>query len=89
MDVEIIKEKIPARVKNFPNYRLFLVWVKEADAKTIPALKKELAGDIAYNQKTLRKSQKNSRLGMKNTLLRAQAKYLDFLKSIQKFLKYL
>ncbi|MBW3019650.1 hypothetical protein KY329_05730 [Candidatus Woesearchaeota archaeon] len=88
--VNNVKDIIPERMKKFPEYRLFLVWVREADAETPAALKKELKSDIRYYEKMLKEDGKNSRLGLKNHILRAQSKYIDFLKRAEKlFLKYL
>lgn len=89
MVVNEVKERIPDRVKKFSDYRLFLAWVRDADAKTMTQLRKELDDEIAYHQQWLKDNQKTSRLGTKNQLLRTQAKYLDFLKRIQKtYMKY-
>jgi len=87
---ELIKDAVPERMRKFPEYRLFLVWAKEADADTRAELKRELRSDIKYYEKLLREGGKQSRLGMKNHILRAQGKYIDFLKRVDKlFLKYL
>jgi len=84
-----VKERIPERLKKFSDYRLFLAWVREADAKTTTQLRRELDEEIKYHQQWLKDNQKTSRLGTKNQLLRSQAKYLDFLKGIQKtYMKY-
>lgn len=89
-EVNIIKELIPDRMKKFPEYRLFLVWVREADSKTPSGLKKELRSDIKYHEQVLKNYGRTSRLGLKNHILRAQSKYIDFLKSADKlFTKYL
>lgn len=87
---EVVEGKIPDRIKKLTNYRLFLVWVSEADSKTIPQLKKELDGDIKFHQNWLDKNEKTSLLGTKNRFLTSTAKYIDFLKTIKKeFVKFL
>jgi hypothetical protein len=88
--VNIIKDLIPARAKKFVEYRLFLVWVKESDAETPAELKRELKAEIKSTEKALKEGARTSRLGLKNHILRAQSKYIDFLKRTEKlFLKYL
>jgi len=87
---DVIGDSVPARVKARPGYRLFLVWADESGAKTIGELKRVLEGELDENQSWLDSQQRTSRLGMKNHLLRATAKYIDFLKSIRKdFMKHL
>lgn len=81
---EVVQERIPGRIKKFADYRLFLVWLSETDAKDIPSLKKYLDGEIEFHQSWLRENQKSSRLGTKNRFLTSCAKYIDFLKGIRK-----
>ena len=89
-DMDKLKNAVPEHLRKFPEYRLLLVYAKESDAESLDDLKSEIDNDIKMAEQWLHNNGKGSRLGLKNHLLRAHSKYIDFLKTVKKkFARYL
>jgi hypothetical protein len=86
---EDLKAKVPAFVRDTPEWPVFLRWISQNRIKTRAQLKFELNQDIKDCQKKLSEFSR-SREGTNNRILRACAKKLDFLKLARdKIVKYL
>lgn len=87
---EDLKAKVPAFVKDTPEWSVFLKWISQNKVKTRIQLKSKLDTKISDCQTLLKKRSSDMRGGTNNRLTRQCAKRLDFLKLARnKIVKYL
>jgi len=86
---EELREKVPAYVRDTPEWPVFLRWISQKKITTRSQLKFELAEEIKDCDKKLKHFAK-SREGTNARLLRSSARKLDFLKLARdRIVKYL
>ncbi len=87
-----IKEKIPERLQEFPEFGIFLKWVEEneKDIDSLEDVKEVLKGQIAEDQDFLEEQEEDQTEGTNTRNIRPTAKEIDVLKKFEElFLEFL
>lgn len=80
-----IKEKIPERLQEFPEFGLFLTWVKEneKDIESLDDVKEVLKGQIEEDQDFLEEQEEDQTEGTNTRNIRPTAKEIELLKKFE------
>ena len=80
---DVLKKKVPAYVKETPEWSVFLRWISQKNVTTTAQLKRKLDEQIMDCQADLKTRMKDGRQGTNSIRTRQYAKRLDFLKLVR------